>query len=87
MLVLRVVQREFGLLVADNEISVGFLKRSQPHLPRHTRFVLPRKLRYRIEDTLGEVKESQSLKSGVLDCTGSFEDYATFLRRTWPEGK
>lgn len=56
MLDLWLVKREFGLLVADNVINAGFLKRSQHHLPRHTRFVQLRKLRYRTEDTLGEGK-------------------------------
>ena len=54
MLDLRVVKREFDLLVADNGTSAGFLKRSQHHLRRHIRFVLLHKLRYRTEDTLGE---------------------------------
>ena len=53
MLDLRGVQRELEHPVADNEMRAGFLKRLQRHLPRRRRFVLPRRLRYRTEGTLG----------------------------------
>ena len=52
---------ELGLLVADNEASIGLLKKSQRHLLHRKRFVLLRILRCMTEDTLGGSKRDQIL--------------------------
>ncbi len=76
------VKSELGLLVAGDVMSVGFLRKSQHHLPRHTRFVLLRILRYRTEDTLGErkVQSESEIRSTYLYGAHS-KTSRLFLRR------
>ena len=71
---------EFDLLVAGGVMIVGFLKRSQHHLPLHIQFVLLRILRYRTEDTLGGQKVQSESEIRALSYTVA-QSSRLFLRR------